>query len=234
MTATDITENADGRKLTDKLTGGGSSHAVAQYSYDNAGRLTCAAQRMNPAEWASLPTSACTLGAAGSFGPDRITRTLRDANGQPTEIQVAFVTADHASERKLTYSTNGLLATLTDGENNRTTYEYDGHDRLVKTSFPVTTQGQQASSTTDYEQLTLDANGNATTRLLRGGQSISYTYDALNRVTFKDLPSPESDATYTYDLLGRMTSAAQNGITNIMPGFPPRRIGYYGHILGLF
>ena len=216
MTATDITENADGRKLTDKLTGGGSSHAVAQYSYDNAGRLTCAAQRMNPAEWASLPTSACTLGAAGSFGPDRITRTLRDANGQPTEIQVAFGTADHASERKLTYSTNGLLATLTDGENNRTTYEYDGHDRLVKTRFPVASQGALASSITDHEQLTLDANGNVTARKLRDSTTINYTYDTLNRLIQKDLPATEPTADYSYDLLNRMTSAAQGGITNSM------------------
>ena len=213
---TDMAYDADGRKVKDTLTGGGSSHAVAQYSYDSEGRITCAAQRMNPAEWGSLPASACTLDTTGSFGADRITSTLRDLNGRPTEIQVAFGTADQASERKLTYSTNGLLATLTDGENNRTSYEYDGHDRLVKTRFPVTTQGQQSSSTSDYEQLTLDANGNAITRLLRGGQSISYTYDALNRVTFKDLPSPESDATYAYDLLGRMTSAVQNGITNSM------------------
>ena len=90
---------------------------------------------------------------------------------------------------------------------NRTTYEYDGHDRLVKTRFPVTAVGANASSTTDYEQLTLDANGNVTSRRLRDGQSIGYTIDALNRVTLKDLPGGELDVSYGYDLAGRMTSA---------------------------
>jgi hypothetical protein len=32
---------------------------------------------------------ACTLDTQGSFGPDRITRTVRDANGRPTQVQVA-------------------------------------------------------------------------------------------------------------------------------------------------
>ena len=214
--ATEATHDADGRKLTDLLVGGGSSHALTQYSYDSEGRVTCAAQRMNAAEWASLPADACTLDTVGSFGPDRITKTLRDANGRPTEIQVAFGTADQASERKLSYADNGQLLTLTDGENNRTTYEYDGHDRLVKTRFPVAAQGAQASSTSDYEQLIYDAGGNVTTRRLRDGQSIGYTYDALSRLTDKNLPGSEADAAYSYDLLNRMTSAVQGGITNSM------------------
>ena len=58
----DMVYDLDGRKLRDTLTGGGSSHAVTQYSYDAEGRLSCAAQRMNPAAWGSLPASACTLG----------------------------------------------------------------------------------------------------------------------------------------------------------------------------
>jgi hypothetical protein len=36
---------------------------------------------MNPAVYASLPASACTLGTAGSFGPDRIQQTIYDAAG---------------------------------------------------------------------------------------------------------------------------------------------------------
>ena len=67
--------------------------SLVQYSYDSAGRLECTAQRMNPAVYGSLPTSACTLGAEGSFGPDRITRSQYDAVGRVTKVQRAYGTA---------------------------------------------------------------------------------------------------------------------------------------------
>jgi RHS repeat-associated protein len=172
---------------------------------------------MNPAAWGSLPASACTLGTTGGFGPDRITKTIRDANGRPTQIQSAYgVAGEQANERTLAYNDNGTLQYLIDANSNRTTYEYDGHDRLVKNRFPLPAIGANSSSTTDYEQLTLDPGGNVTSRRLRDGQSIGYTYDALNRLTNKNLPGTEPDATYAYDLLNRMTSAVQNSITNAM------------------
>ena len=101
--------------------------------------------------------------------------------------------------------------TLKDAENNLTTYEYDGFDRLSKTRYPLPTQGSNASSTTDYEQLGYDAASNVTSRRLRDAQSIAFTYDNLNRVTLKDLPGTEPDVTYAYDNLGRLTSASQTG-----------------------
>ena len=55
--------------------------------------------------------------------------------------------------------------------------------------------------------------GNITSRRLRDGNSIGFTYDALGRPTFKDLPGSEPDVTFGYDLLGRLTSASQPGRT---------------------
>lgn len=52
-----------------------------------------------------------------------------------------------------------------------------------------------------------------TSRRLRDGNSIGYTYDALNRLTYKDLPGTEPDVTYAYDLLARPTSAATSAQT---------------------
>ncbi|HXG82050.1 MAG TPA: hypothetical protein VNJ05_09645, partial [Sphingomicrobium sp.] len=128
-----------------------------------------------------------------------------------TQVQVAFGTTDQANERTLTYTNNGRLQTLKDAESNLTTYEYDGHDRLLKTRYPMPTKGANASSTTDYEQLGYDANGNVTSRRLRDATSIAFTYDNLNRPTLKDLPGSEPDVTYGYDNLGRLTSASQTG-----------------------
>ena len=204
----DIAYDADGRKIRETAISGGANYALTQYSYDAAGRLTCAAQRMNPATWGSLPPDACTLGATGSAGPDRITKSVRDTTGRVTQVQTAFgVSGSQVNERTLAFSANGALSYLIDANNNRTTYQYDGHDRLITTQFPVPTINANASSSTDYEQLTLDPAGNVTSRRLRDGQAIGATYDALGRLTARDLPGTASDIAVTYDLASRVTGA---------------------------
>jgi len=112
---------------------------------------------------------------------------VRDAAGQVTQQRVAVGTSEEAAEVSATYTASGQVETLTDAENNRTTYVYDGHGRLSRTRYPVATQGQLTSSTTDYEELTYDAGSNVTNRRLRDGQNVALTHDALNRVTLKDL-----------------------------------------------
>lgn len=207
----DLTYDTNSRLTTSKLSAGGTNYALTQTSYDALGRTECVATRMNTAIYASLPASACTLGTDGSFGKDRIAKTIYDNAGQVTQGQVAVGTTDAATEATLTYSNNGKLATLKDAENNLTTYEYDGFDRLSKTRMPNTTKGSGTSSTTDYEQLTYDAASNVTNRRLRDAQNIAFTFDNLNRPTLKNLPGSEPDVTYAYDNLGRLTSAAQTG-----------------------
>ena len=127
-----------------------------------------------------------------------------------TAYGVAGVEADEVTK---TYTANGQLQTFTDGEGNTTTYAYDGLDRLSQTQYPSATKGAGTSNTSDYEQLSYDANGNVTSRRLRDANSIAFTYDALNRVTAKDLSGSEPDVAYAYDLIGRMTSAATSSQT---------------------
>lgn len=206
----DVAYDNNSRVSSYKLSTGGTAHALTQFTYEAAGRLDCTSVRMNPAVYGSLPLSACTLGTEGSFGPDRITRIGYNAAGEMTTRRIAFGTADEALER-FSYSNNGRLRELTDAEENLTTFEYDGHDRLLKTRFPVTTKGAHQSSTTDYEQLSYDANSNVASRRLRDGNSIAFTYDNLNRVTLKNLPGTEPDVSYGHDNLGRLTSATQTG-----------------------
>jgi YD repeat-containing protein len=209
------------------ITGGPQS--LTQYSYDLAGRLECSAVRMNPAllvaPFTGLPASACTLGtqgtAANDFGPDRITKLTYDAAGQLIKTTLAFGTVDQADDQTNSYTNNGQLATVTDAENNRTTFAYDGHDRLSKTSYPIPAIGALASSATDYEQLTYDANDNVIQRRLRDGQLIGYTYDMLNRQTTKDVPNlvaGELDVTTSFDNLDRpitITDTASNAVGSI-------------------
>lgn len=205
--------DANGRQVTQKLTTGGTSYAVAQTSYDALGRIDCTAQRMNPAAFASLPASACTLGTEGSAGPDRVTKTVYNAAGQATKVQTAVGTAAQADEVTMAYTGNGQTDYVIDAENNRTDYSYDGFDRLVKTEYPSTTKGANAANASDYEQASYDAAGNVTSRRLRDGQTIGYSYDNLNRVTSYDQPVAGAywDLAYEYDLLGRPKKATGNG-----------------------
>ncbi|HEX8644504.1 MAG TPA: RHS repeat domain-containing protein [Allosphingosinicella sp.] len=68
--------------------------------------------------------------------------------GRTTETRTSI----EAAEATTTYSANGRVLTVTDGENNRTSYEYDGFDRLRRTIFPLAAQGANASNAADYEE----------------------------------------------------------------------------------
>ena len=208
---TDITYDAKGNVIQVALKSGTTTYAVTQFSYDADNRRSCSAVRMNPAVFASLPADACiasTLEPAN--GPDRITMNSYDAAGRVIKVQTAYGQTEQADEGTLTYTGNSRLATLKDAEGNLTTYEYDGYDRSAKVRYSVPTASANASSTTDYEQLTYDANSNVTLRRLRDGATITFSYDNLNRLTSRT-PSGENVVNLGYDLAGRVTSVQRPG-----------------------
>ena len=67
----------------------------------------------------------------------------------PLHLEPAGYSGGKIRYAQYAYSTNGQRASVDDAGNNRTAYEYDGFDRLVKLRFPVTTSGALAASTTD-------------------------------------------------------------------------------------
>jgi RHS repeat-associated protein len=198
--------DAADHKLTEILKNGTTAYSLTQYSYDDAGRLDCAAVRMNTVIYGSLPASACTLGTAGSLGSDRVTKFTYDNANRTTLVQTGYGTAQQANEVATSYTDNGQVAYVVDANGNRTTTEYDGHDRAVKTRFPVATKGANSSSTTDYEQLTYGDNVRVTQRRLRDGNTIAFSYDNLSRVTgISGATVPAR--TFAYNLLGMQTGA---------------------------
>ncbi|HYI49646.1 MAG TPA: hypothetical protein VEX35_14400, partial [Allosphingosinicella sp.] len=219
--------DANARPVVQRLMSGSTAYALTQTSYDALGRVQCAAQRMNSAEFASLPSDACTLDTAGSFGPDRIARTTYDAAGQVTKVETGYgVSGVAADEMIATYRANGRVETVTDANGNKTTYVYDGHDRLSQTRMPhPSTPG--TSSTTDFEELTYltaTVGGNTVAtplvagRRLRDGNSFAFAYDALGRLVERDPPelsnvSTDATTAYGYDNLGRLTSAVQASLS---------------------
>lgn len=193
--------------------------AVSQVNYDSAGRVKCTAVRQN---LSSIPADACTAGVVGAFGRDQITFTEYNAAGQPTKTITGYGSSNPINAVTRTYSLGGILQTEKDSENNLTTYEYDGFDRLVKTRFPSKTT-PNSSSTTDYEQLNYSnvaaTRGLLLTRRNRSGQIITYTYDDLGRVTRRHVPDSGDSTTasenydFTYDNFGRVTSGWHRYLT---------------------
>lgn len=222
-----VSTTYDSRGLKARVTAdtGGVVTAVTQYSYNVFGDVECTAVRMNPAAYGSLPASACTLGTEGPQGPDRITRNVYDLAGQLTQVQQAYGTSLQQNYATYTWSPNGQRASVTDANGNLATMGYDGFDRHTRWTFPSSSAAGQVNAA-DYEQYGYDAAGNRTSLRKRDGRTITYTYDALNRMTSKVVPDGSGlpswatrDVYYGYDLAGlqlyaRFDSHSGEGITN--------------------
>ena len=197
---------------------------LTQKSYDARNREECAAVRMNPAIFGSLPSSACSLGTQGASGPDRITRTTYDADSKVLRLQKAYGTALQQDYATYTYSANGKQRSLTDARGYRAEMEYDGFDRQTKWVFPSKTATGTVDPN-DFEQYAYDANGNRVSLRKRDGSTLTYEYDSLNRVTRKTVPERAGlaathtrDVFYEYDIRGletkaRFDSLAGEGLT---------------------
>ena len=198
-----FTYDGIGRKSTVEIQdGAGNSKSLTQYSYDDRNRVLCAAQRMTPQVYGSLPASACTAGPQAGYGADRITKyeynnydqVTKEWRGVDTKWEQLYVTN--------TYS-GSTLTDQYDANNNRTHLEYYPDNRLKRMYFPA--KGAAGSyNSSDYEEYTYDNNGNRKTLRKRDGQTIAYNYDNLNRVILKDIPNGTDKDVYShYDLLGQ-------------------------------
>ena len=212
-----------GRMIWKQVSSGGVAFELTQYSYDVMGRQQCVAVRMNPLQFSSLP-SACTQTTQGSYGQDRITYTTYDSQDHPLTIQRGYGTSAQETYATYTYTPNGLPLTITDADNNLTKLSYDGLDRKSEIQYPSKTSAGTPSST-DFEQFTYDANNNRKTWVTRDSQTITYNYDALNRVTSKLWPSSWGVSVYYgYDLRNLRTSAnfgsvSGYGVSDAYDGF---------------
>lgn len=208
------TYNATGLAIQAKMEGYQAStwqtFGLAQQTYDSLLRADCSATRMNPATFSSPPSSACTAGTAGTFGPDRITKLGYNSFSQSNDLQTGVGSTGARTYQASAYAASGLKDADIDANGNRSTYEHDTFNRLKKMRYPSpTTPG--TSSTTDYEEWTYDAFGRLTAHRRRDGTSFAFTYDNLGRLTLRNAPGSQPDVTYTYDLMDRATQASQSG-----------------------
>ena len=149
----------------------------------------------------------------------RVVHTVYDDDGAVNTVYRGWdynncAAADCVAYQSYTYTANGQVETVTDGEGNQTKYEYDGFDRLKKTLFPHTTiKGVQGSL---YEEYDYNDNGNMIRKRTRDGRYIHSYYDDLNRVVRKytgtvatfltdpDCANSALQTCTTYDLVGRI------------------------------
>ena len=202
-------------KSAQVLPGSTTQFNLTQYTYDAAGRTECIAQRMTaPTTGTSVPASACVQSTAGT---DRIVQNVYNAGDQLISAWSGVGTplAQRSIERG--YSFNGSVKWVKDAKKNTTSYDRDGFDRVYKIRYPQPAQDNN-SNPNDYEQVAYNDNGNILTHRSRLGETISYTYDNLNRVLTKIVP-PRSGLSsthtrntyYTYDLTGALTGARFDG-----------------------
>ncbi|MCQ8186629.1 RHS repeat domain-containing protein, partial [Parvularcula maris] len=191
---------------------GSSAFAAIDYRYDQAGRLECSALRMN-----ALTTTgrhAC-VAYDGVDGKDRVSRREYDAAGRLTKQWTGYGGAGVSLE-EFGYHPNGTIRWVQDGNGNRTTYEYDAHDRQTKVRYPTTSVGAKASSTSDYDAYQYAPNSGLLQRQTkRRGDSddVVYGYDPLGRLKSIDAPGTSGDLSMTYDIRGNLKTASANGRT---------------------
>ncbi|WP_114226609.1 MULTISPECIES: RHS repeat domain-containing protein [Sphingomonas] len=242
----DFSYDSAGQKIAEVLrSADGVIRSYTQFSYDAFGRIDCTAVRMTPAVFGSLPASACTPSTTNSPNnpsPDRISRNIYDAAGQVVQIRNGVGTDKERAEATLSYTPNGKREYVIDAVGNRARYVYDGFDQLSQWQFPsvaappsgydfssqataLSTAG--AVNTGDYEQYGYDANGNRTSLRKRDGTTLTFAFDALNRMATKTVPTSATGApgytvSYGYDLRGLQTYArfaSGEGISTTYDGF---------------
>jgi RHS repeat-associated protein len=113
--------------------------SIVQTKYDANDRVICQAVRMN---LATAATDACQYGAEGSDGPDRITETRYDGDGNVVETKRGRY-VNGATNEQLIYATygytkNGQKAFEADANGNVTELVYDEFDCIQRMNYPST------------------------------------------------------------------------------------------------
>jgi RHS repeat-associated protein len=217
VSRTTQTLDGNGRVIRSSVGSGGVTYALSDYLYDSLGRPSCSIQYMNPATWGTQATSCLPLQTSGPNGPDRVTQTGYDANGRVLTVTEGVGTGAVSVTQTNAYNPNGTLAYVVDANNNQTSYTYDGFDRLIRTNFPSSTKGVNASNSGDYVEVqSYDANGHVLQSRLRDGNIIGFAYDNLGRLVSRtpqtnQISPYDYQVVYDYNLLGQPAHITRSG-----------------------
>jgi RHS repeat-associated protein len=195
--------DADGRVLTTSEPLTATTSRVSANAYDLAGQRLCS--------WRGFGTTASAV--------SQVTGSTPCAWTPSSYTSTAALRYD-----LLAYSPSGKITQSTDSDGNLTSLNYDGFDRLSQMILPGTTLGTAAPCHTTYtagddcEQYGYDNNDNRKTKTNRSGNTITYSFDAMNHEYQRQVPANVNGhfsrtLTETYDLLGRKYLATADSQT---------------------
>jgi len=146
-----------------------------------------------------------------------------------------YPASEYARYARYDYTLNGEQKLIEDANNNQTDYVYDGYDRRAFTLFPDPATGNRCTISTPvtaastptcsggqtYEKSTFDPNDNRLTLRTRKGDTITWNYDAANRLSSKAVTGSPAQATvvYGYNLVDEVLSLSSpaNGSIPAIP-----------------
>src|SRR5690606_34255328 len=91
-----------GRAIRQNVRNGTTVYQVTDTLYDTMGRVQCTMQRMNSANWSTLPTNCNPTQTTGPNGPDRVTYNHYDALGRVWKVTTGYGTSAAADEQVAT------------------------------------------------------------------------------------------------------------------------------------
>lgn len=215
----------NGRKMTQRVAASPFGF-ITNFAWDSNDRLTSAQRQTgnvsNP--WQIFASAYTVSGKLDSrtdpasnvtdYVFDTLNRLQKIVDPENRSVELTYdqlnrvsTAKDPALQTSVTnnFTPNSRTASVKDTRNNMTIFQYDGFDRLEKTTYPDST----------FEEKTFDANGNVVTFRTRAGQVITMTFDVLNRLSTKT-PASMPTQTSTYDLAGRLTKIS----TPVVSGEP--------------
>jgi len=196
--------------------------ATSTFTYDPAGnRLTASDTTAGPT--GGLTVSATYNGPAGTAptcnGKPGQTCTSTDGRGLTTSYGyngvgdlISITPPAPAGATTQSHDGLGRVQSRTDGKGQVTGYVYDAADRVLQVRLSGATSCTSAViSAGNCVRFSYDHNGNRTTQTDRHG-TLTYGYDALNRVTSRTDPG-QSAITSAYDANSNLLSVTEPGGT---------------------
>lgn len=179
-----------------KQAAGSSVEAVTKFEYDSNFRLT---KRIEPKSTSHTTT----------FAYDHHDRLTRTTNAQGTYTETSFG-SDHLADFATVYASGGGSAL------SEVKYFYDTGNRLTKTET-LAKESAGGSNIGDgwvTSQTTYDAAGNVLTLVDENGNTTTFTYNSLGRLTQK-LDALGNKLLYTYDASGNILTLQEE---ELVPG----------------